>query len=461
MAKYFLIFLVVFTSPILAQSTVSDDDALYIKDIHNATLTSNQAFDWLYHLSENIGGRLAGSVAAESAVEYTKSIMDTLGFTKVWKQPCEVVRWNRGEKEQVTVHIGKTFHELNALALGNSIGTSENGIYADVVEVKSLEEVDKLGREGVEGKIVFYNRPMDPTKIRTFNAYGGAVDQRVYGASKAAEYGGLASIVRSMTLAQDDVPHTGTLVYKEDQPKVPGLAISTNDANFLSAQLKEQPVKMYIKTSCTPGDTAQSYNVIGEIKGSEHPEKIILVGGHLDSWDVGGGAHDDGSGCVHALQVIQTLNEIGYRPRHTIRCVMFMNEENGLAGGRTYAEVANEKNEFHLAAIESDSGGFVPRSFSFDGHAENFNDFYAAVSKWTPLFESYGILFETGGSGADIGPLKNQKGLLAGLRTDSQKYFDYHHTDKDRIEAVNKRELQLGAAAMTSLVYLIDKYGLE
>lgn len=438
-----------------------DEDALFIKDIHNYTLTEAQCYDWLTHLTTECKGRLAGSENAEKAVAYTKEIMDTLGFTKTWLQPCEVKKWHRGKPEQVHIKYDGKKVKLNALALGNSIGTPQEGILAEVVEVKSLDEVEKLGRAGIEGKIVFYNRPMDPTQLRTFNAYGGAVDQRVWGASKAAEYGGLASIVRSMTLRQDDFPHTGTLVYKEENPKVPGLAISTNDANMLSDLLKKQKVTMSIWTNCAPGEEATSYNVIGEIKGTEFPDEIIVIGGHLDAWDVGGGAHDDGAGCAHSLQVIHSLNGIGYRPKRTIRCVMFMNEENGLAGGREYARVSNENNEYHLAALESDAGGFVPRGFSFDGDPEVLKPFYAKVSTWLPLLESYGLYFTTGGSGADISPLKSQKGLLIGLRPDSQRYFDYHHTTIDQIEAVNKRELELGAASMASLIYLIDKYGLK
>ena len=459
--QYFwsVILILTVSLPVCGQN--EDEDALFIKDIHDFTLTEAQCYDWLEHLSTECEGRLAGSENAEKAVVYTKSLMDTLGFTSTWLQPCKVKKWHRGKAEQVSITYGDTQKQLNALALGNSIGTPKEGLTAEVVEVRSLDEVEELGRAGIEGKIVFYNRPMDPTQLRTFNAYGGAVDQRVWGASKAAEYGGIASIVRSMTLRQDDVPHTGTLVYKEEFDKVPGLAISTNDANMLSDLLKKEKVTMRIWTECAPGEEATSYNVIGEIKGSEHPDKIILVGGHLDAWDVGGGAHDDGAGCVHSLQVIQTLNGIGYRPRHTIRCVMFMNEENGLAGGLEYAKVSNEKGEYHLAALESDAGGFVPRGFSFDGDAEVLKPFYAKVSEWLPLLESYGLYFTTGGSGADISPLKSQKGLLIGLRPDSQRYFDYHHTTIDRIDVVNKRELELGAAAMASLIYLIDKYGLE
>jgi len=379
----------------------------------------------------------------------------------VWLEPCMVPHWVRGEKEKVRIVNSKTLGsiDLRALALGNSIGTTQGGLVAEVIEVKSLDEVDKLGRAGIAGKIVFYNRPMDPTQLRTFNAYGGAVDQRVNGPARASRYGAVATLVRSMTTKLDNVPHTGVTVFNDD-PVTPALAISTNDAELLSGLLAKEKVKIFIEASCKKLKDKLSYSVVGEIQGSEHPEEIILVGGHLDSWDVGSGAHDDGAGCVHAMDVLQILKRIGYKPKRTIRCVLFMNEENGLAGGLSYAEASNKKGEFHLAAIESDAGGFTPRGFSADGDASIFKEKFKNVIEWFPLLEAYDLTFSKGGSGADISPLKSQKGLLFGFRPDSQRYFDYHHTAADNMDAVNKRELELGAASITSLVYLIDKYGL-
>jgi len=460
MVRYlFVTFWLLMSTCILAQH--NDDDALFIKTIHDHSLTSGKAYDWLYHLSETIGGRLAGTAAAAEAVSYTQSVMEGMDADQVYLQPCTVKEWHRNGSATVDIVNDNGKISLTALALGNSVGTSPTGVTADVVEVKSLDEVHELGRAGIEGKIVFYNRPMDPTQLRTFNAYGGAVDQRVWGASTAAQYGGVAAVVRSMTLSIDDIPHTGTLAYKQDYDKVPGIAISTMDADMLSDKLSHGSVELYLHTACAPGAEKQSYNVIGEIKGSTYPDEVILVGGHLDSWDVGGGAHDDGAGCVHSLQVLQTLTDLKYQPQRTIRCVMFMNEENGLAGAKAYAKASDAAGEYHLAAIESDAGGFVPRGFSFDADTSVLKKHYKHVSSWLPLLESYGLQFTTGGSGADINPLKSQKGILVGLRPDSQRYFDYHHTSIDRITAVHKRELELGAAAMTSLVYLFDKYGLS
>ena len=464
MKKVFLLIpLLLFFSPIknnAQKPAKGDEDAFFIKKIYDTALTQGQCYNWLTHLTQ-IGGRLAGSPEAAAAVEYTRQMLDTMNLDSVWLQPCMVPHWVRGEKEQVRIISSKMGTvELKALALGNSVGTGTDGVAAEVIEVKSRDEVEKLGEEKIKGKIVFYNRPMDPTHVRTFRAYGGAVDQRTQGASTAAKYGAVAVLVRSMTTRLDDIPHTGTLVYTEGVEKIPAVAISTNDSEMLSRLLKKGKVEVFVRTMCETFPNKLSYSVIGEIKGSEFPDEIILVGGHLDSWDVGSGAHDDGAGCVHSMDVLQILKRMNYHPKRTLRCVLFQNEENGLAGGRTYAKISNEKGEYHLAAIESDAGGFTPRGFSSTAHADVFKEKYKKLTEWLPLLEPYGLQFWTGGSGADISPLKSQKGLLIGFRPDSQRYFDFHHTAIDTIDAVNKRELELGAASITALVYLIDKYGL-
>ena len=457
--------IVVFTQPNLlrAQTPEKDADAVFIRKIYNQALTDGRCYPWLEHLSLRIGHRISGSMGAEKAVQWTRTMLDTLGLDTVWLQPCMVPRWVRGDAEQVRVSGSKksgTFN-LHALALGGSVGTPAGGISAEVLEVKSWEELDKLNERGIRGKIVFYNRPMDPTKIRTFEAYGGAVDQRVHGASRAAKYGAVAVLVRSMGLRLDDFPHTGTLHYDSTYTLIPAAAISTNAAEKLSQVLKEEgKATVFVKMNCKTLPDVQSHNVIGEIRGAEKPGEVILVGGHLDSWDVGHGAHDDGAGCVQSMDVLRIMRQLGYRPRHTVRCVLFMNEENGLRGGKKYAEEAARKGEFPLAAIESDAGGFTPRGFSFDGDEAVFGKFFEKVSAYEPLFEPYGLKLTRGGSGADIGPLKGLKGLLSGYSPDSQRYFDIHRTADDTFDKVNKRELELGAASMAALVYLLDKYGL-
>jgi len=372
-----------------------------------------------------------------------------------------VPKWTRGIPEYAYVETAPGITSLqNICALGGSVATPAGGLKAEVIEVSGIEDLKDYGRERIEGKIVFYNRPMQANLINTFNAYGGCVDQRYAGAMEAAKYGAVGIVVRSMTLRQDDFPHTGSMSYGDlpNSQRIPACAISTNGARYLSNALKLKPdLKFYFKQNCRVFADVQSYNVIGEITGSEFPDKYMVVGGHLDSWDLGDGSHDDGAGCVQSMEVLRLFKKINYRPRHSIRVVLFMNEENGLRGGNKYAEEAKRKQEEHLFALESDAGGFTPRGFSFDTNDANFSQ----IKSWEALFKPYLIsYFEKGGSGADIGPLKNNKIVLAGLRPDSQRYFDYHHAASDTFDAVNRRELELGGAAMASLVYLFDKYGI-
>ncbi|GAA0891563.1 M28 family peptidase [Fulvivirga kasyanovii] len=432
-----------------------------LKSIFNETLTNGRSYEMLDYLSNEIGGRLSGSPEAAAAVEWSRQEMMSLGFDTVFLQEVMVPHWVRGEKEVVKVinsdRLG-TF-DLTACALGNSVGTGDLGVVAKIIEVDGIESLRKLGRKNVEGKIVFFNRKMDPTHISTFAAYGGAVDQRVFGASEAADLGALAVVVRSMASNNDDIPHTGTLIYKEGVKKIPALAISTNSANLLSKSLKAEPdLELYIESHCQMLPDVLSYNVIGEIRGSSKQGEYIIVGGHLDSWDLGDGAHDDGAGCVQSIEALRVLQSIGYKPKHSIRAVMFMNEENGLRGGLKYAELAKKNQEKHLAAIESDRGGFTPKGFTLVGSEAA----KAQLLNWRPLFETYGIYdFGKPGGGADIGPLEEQGTVLIGFLPDSQRYFNLHHTTADTFDTIDKRELELGAASMAALVYLIDKYGID
>jgi carboxypeptidase Q len=445
-----------------AQGPPVDHDAAYIRHLYDIALTQGSAYDWLSELTVVGHARLAGSPAAAAAVDYTRRMLDTLGVDSVWLQPCMAPRWVRGEPEQAHILFpDKSKVELRALALGNSVGTGEAGITAPVIEVMGLDEIEALSEEEVKGKIVFFNRPMDPRHINTFHAYGGAVDQRVYGASRAVKKGAVAVLVRSMTTLLDDQPHTGTLAYEDLTRRIPAMAISTLDAEMLSAYLKEgKELSIFMHSTCRTLPDVETYNVVAEWRGSEFPEQIILVGGHLDSWDVSGGAHDDGAGCVQSMDVLHILKRAGYQPKRTIRCVLFMNEENGLAGGKAYWKESYAREEYHMAAIEADRGGFTPRGFTAEAHESALKNHFRRVNEWLPLLEPYGLGLRLGGSGADISGLKDQKGLLLGLDVDTQRYFDYHHTRVDNIDAVNKRELELGAAAMAALVYLLDTHGL-
>jgi carboxypeptidase Q len=437
----------------------SQSDEEVFKTIYSTSLTNGKSYEWLDYLSNKIGGRLSGSKNAELAVQYTKTQLELLGLDKVWLQPVMVPKWERGDKEMAYFEVLGITTQVNICALGGSIATVKDGISAKVIEVNNFEQLAVLGTDKIKGKIIFYNRPMQADLISTFNAYGGCVDQRYAGAMEAGKYGAKGVIVRSMNLRQDDYPHTGSMSYGDlpAEQRIPSAAISTNDADVLSKALKQnENLQFYFKQSCKQFEDVLSHNVIGEITGSEFPDEYILVGGHLDSWDLGDGAHDDGAGVVQSMDVLRLLKESGIKPKRSIRVVLFMNEENGLRGGNKYAEVAKANNEKHVFALESDSGGFTPRGFSFDCSDLMF----AKIESWKPLFRPYLIhYFEKGGSGADIGPLKDDAIVLAGLRPDSQRYFDHHHAANDTFEHVNKRELELGAATMTALVFLMDKNG--
>ncbi len=453
-----LFFFLFISAVSISQNAVQD--SIMLKKIYTASLTEGKSYDWLDYLSNEIGGRLSGSIEAEIAVKYTEAQLNELGLDKVWLQPVMVPKWTRGFKEYAYIETSngeKTVTEI--CALGGSVATPSLGIKAEIVEVKSLDELASLGKEKLAGKIVFFNRPMQADLIQTFEAYGGCVDQRYAGAAEAAKYGALGVIVRSMNLRLDDYPHTGAMGYGDTpvSQRIPAAAISTNGAEYLSSLLKLQPnLLFYFKQNCKTFDDVQSYNVIGEITGSTNPNEYMVVGGHLDSWDLADGSHDDGAGCVQSMEVLRLFKKIGYKPNHTIRAVLFMNEENGLRGGTKYAEEVKRKGEKHLFALESDAGGFTPRGFSFQTDATNFKK----AQSWQSLFKPYLIhYFEKGHGGSDIGPLEGNIDVIAGLRPDSQRYFDYHHAANDTFENVNKRELELGAATMASLVYLFDTYG--
>ena len=454
-----IIFFLFLSVALHAQPNPSDKEQL--KTFFDTSLLNGQAYEWLDFLTNRIGSRLSGSLGAERAVAWTKAALDALGLDRVYLQPVKVPKWVRGAKEFALIETapGVTFN-VPITALGGSVATPSVGLKAFVVEVQGIEELKALGREQIEGKIVFFNRPMQADLISTFQAYSGCVDQRYSGAKEASAYGAVGVIVRSMNLRLDDLPHTGAMSYGDQDvsKRIPAAAISTNAAEKLSKLLKLEPnLKFLFRQQCKTYPDVWSHNVIGEITGSEFPNEIIVVGGHLDSWDLGDGAHDDGAGVVQSMEVLRLFKATGYKPKRTIRVVLFMNEENGLRGGNAYADNALLTGERHIFALESDAGGFTPRGFSFNCSDEEF----AQIESWKPLFKPYLIhYFEQGGSGADIRPLKNKYNVLAGLRPDSQRYFDHHHAENDTFDAVNKRELELGAATMTSLIYLYDTYGL-
>ena len=453
---------IIFLIQSIQLSIAQEDKHVYnISKIYDVALTNGNSYEWLDYLSNQIGGRLSGSLNADRAVKWGFKELNNLDLDKVFLEDVMVPKWVRGTFEYASIITGPGMSiNVPICSLGGSIATPASGLRAQVIEVKSFEELEVLGMKNIKGKFVFFNRPMPAGIIDTFEAYSVTRDQRSNGAERAAKYGAVGVIIRSMNLKLDDYPHTGNMSYGKlpNKMRIPAAAISTNGAELLSSMLSlNKNLYFYLKQDCKNLPDVKSYNVIGEIKGSDFPNEIIVVGGHLDSWDLGDGAHDDGAGIVQSMEVLNIFNKISYKPKRTIRVVLYMNEENGLRGGITYAKNAKNKKENHVFALESDAGGFSPRGFSFEASDNQFKK----IKSWETYFHPYLTdRFTLGGSGADIGPLRNGKIVLAGLRPDSQRYFEYHHTANDTFEAINKRELELGAAAMTTMIYLVDQHGL-
>lgn len=457
-------------SPLFAQSgngtapaSVPSPAEETLRRIFTEALAGGRAHDNLRALVTQFPGRLSGSKNLEGAVTWAEQALNHVGLDLVYKQDVKVPHWERGPRETVMMVHSSAAEPLAAVALGGSVPTPSGGLVAEVVEVKSLDDVVTLGHSQIAGKIVFFNRPMPPGEIRPGTAYNGAVDQRSRGPGIAGKYGAAGVLVRSMTQGLDDVPHTGNTTYPPDTPKIPAAAVSTLAADKLSAALASAAksggtVRVAMKINSRWLEDAPSHNVIGELRGSEFPDEVILVGGHLDSWDIAPGAHDNGSGVVQAIEVLRLFRTLGLKPRHTLRCVLFTNEENGLRGSTAYAGAVKEKREKHLLAIETDSGGFQPRGFNL---GSTQGDAHQRAARWRPLFEPYGLYaFVKGPGGADVGPLLVQGVPVAGLTPDSQRYFDYHHTTLDSLDKVSPRELHLGAAALASLIWLVDTEGL-
>ncbi len=446
-----IFFFVLISSSLFAQNT----DSIFIQSIYNEALSKGRSFEDLRSLCKDVGARLSGSSEAAMSVQWGKKRLGLNGFDNVYLQEIKVPHWERGTKESGWINSNQGLRKMNILALGGSIGT--NGLLeAEIVEFKSLIELQKASRSIVEGKIVFINQPMEETYVNTFKAYGGCYSIRGEGAIEASKLGAVGVIIRSVALPIDNHPYTGYMHYLDSVPKIPSAAISTLDSEVLSKLLKQEKVKFSMELDCRVFPDETSYNVIAEIKGNEKPNEIITVGGHLDSWDVGEGAHDDGAGIVHTMEALRILKELNYKPKHTLRVVFFMNEENGNRGGIDYAKWSKEKGENHIAAIESDRGGFTPRGFDCDGSIEQIA-FLKMIGK---NLNGYDLLhFEKGFAGVDIGPLKKsfEKIMLLGFVPDSQRYFDFHHAESDVFESVNKRELELGCAAISSMLYLLDR----
>jgi len=438
-----------------------NEDSVFIRQIADDVLSKGKAYDNLRILCKTVGARLSGSAGMYKAEAWGEQTLKAMGADKVYTQECMVPHWVRGGKDEALLTYkneqGKqTKMSLDILALGNSLGAGKKGINAPLILINNYEELEKQ-KDNIKGKIVFYNYPFNPTYINTFKAYSESGAYRRSGPSRAAKYGAVGVVIRSMSESTDNNPHTGATSYDSAYPKIPCAAMGLKDADLLSALLKKGvQAELFLKTNAYFLPDTIGHNIVGELTGTVFPDEIITVGGHLDSWDPAEGAHDDGAGIVHSIEVLRVLKALGYKPKRTIRVVLFANEENGLRGGMKYAALAKEKSEKHIFALESDDGGFTPRGFGFTCDNEKFQK----AKQWLPLFAPYHVFeFDEGGGGADIGPLARMGVPIAGFVPDAQRYFDYHHARNDVFENVNKRELELGALNIAALIYLVDKYG--
>lgn len=453
---------VLISGPAVSQKIDHQKDSTFIRSIFDEVLMNGEAYENLRSLCKDVGPRLTGSASAEMAIHWGVQRLQSYDFDTVYKQKIQVPHWERGTTEQGWFKPPDgTLNKVNLLALGGSIGT-EGVLEGEIVMFKDREALLKADRSEVEGKIVFIAQPMNQKMINTFRAYGGCYPIRGHGAADAGKKGAIGVIIRSLSLSEHEHAHTGTMRYEEGVPKIPAAAISTNDATKLESMIENstEPFRFVMEMDCQKYPDMTSYNVIAELKGSENPDHIITVGGHLDSWDVGEGAHDDGAGIVHSMEALRILKELNYQPKNTIRVVFFMNEENGNRGGKSYATYAKESKQQHIAAIESDRGGFAPRGFDVDGSAAHLSLLRSFQSLLKPYYLHH---FEKGYGGVDIGPLKDQFEDIAlfGFVPDSQRYFDFHHNHNDVFENVNKRELHMGAGSIASLIYLLDKYFMQ
>ena len=453
------LFVVIILFPFLAFT--QSQDSLFIKKIADDILINGKAYENLHYLTKQIGGRLAGSPQMPKAEKWGAATMEQSGADTVYMQECMVPHWVRGgvdKAEIVSVDNKKHTRSLDILALGNSLGSGKAGVTAEVIAVSSFDELEKR-KDELKGKIVFYNYPFNPTYIVPGQAYGESGIYRYIGASRAAKYGAAGVVIRSLTEATDNNPHTGAMSYNDSFPKIPAAALGLKDADELWQLCKEhKSVKLSFYTFGHFLPDTIGHNIIGELKGTGTPNEFITVGGHLDSWDVNEGAHDDGTGVVQTMEVLRVLKTLGYKSKKTIRFVLFANEENASRGGQKYAEQAKAKNENHVFALESDEGGFTPRGFSFNISDNRLQK----IKAWGSLFVPYGgSKLVKGFGGTDIDPLNTiLQTPVSGFNPDNQRYFDLHHSRGDVFEAVNKRELLLGAINMAALIYMVDKYGL-
>lgn len=437
-----------------ATAQYSSKDSIWVKKMTQQALKSDHAYNDLRVLCKDIGHRLSGSPQSFKAITWAQQALKNAGADTVWLQPVRVPVWERG-KEYLKLYLDGKMTEVEVLSLGNLHGTDGKELKAEVVMLHSLEELQNAAESLIKNKIVFMNVPFPVEEANTFDGYSKVARIRTRTASLVCAKGGKGVIIRSISTTKDEVPHTGAAHYSDEHCKVPGMAIGNNTADRLAKAIAKGKTEAIMMSNARMKEEVLSYNIIGELKGSTSPDKYLLVGGHIDSWDIGEGAHDDGAGCVQSIQVMRNFKSMNYQPKNTLRVVLFMNEENGNRGGIAYADSATKRKEQHVFALESDAGGFTPRGIGMIAD----ESYRAQAKSWLPILKPLGLYeFDVEGCGVDVSPLKNT-GVKAGeLLPDNQRYFDIHHCRHDVFEAVNERELNLGTAGMSAFLYLVDQY---
>ncbi|WP_312091060.1 M28 family peptidase [Chryseobacterium sp.] len=424
------------------------------KKISDEIFLHGTAYSNLGELTKGIGARFSATPGYAAATEWAEIKLKEAGAENVWKQEVKVPVWVRGKESLHIKTSSGDWKNIRMLSFGNSEGTKGKDLIADILLVNDIQELVNLTTAQVKDKIIFVNYVIDPTIINTTNSYLIAAKSKLLSASVIGKKGAKALIIRSLTTASDDVPHAKMIYYEpDDKVRIPAMTIGVKSADELEKLLKTQTVKAKINMAAESRGEAINYNVIGEIPGKKD-NKIILVGAQLDSWDFAEGAHDDGAGVAQCIEVLRTYKALGYTNNHTLRVVLYANSENGGRGRDTYENQSRKKDEKHIFALGTDAGGYSPRGFSLDMSPQRRK----LIFEWKNYFLPYGVYdFEQTDAIQDIAPLKKLSIPLAELIVDTQRYFDYHHSEKDTFDKVSKRELLLGAVVMTQMVFMIDK----
>ena len=424
------------------------------KKISDEIMANGRAYDNLGELTKGIGPRFSATPGYARAVEWAEKKFKEIGINMIWRQEAKAPVWIRGKESlQIKAENGD-WKNIRMLSFGNSEGTGGKDLTGEIVLINSTSELNAMSIGQLKDKIVFVNVPMDPKIINTSDSYLQTAKSKLISASVIAKTGAKALIIRSLTTAHDDTPHAKMIYYEpDDKVKIPALSIGVKSADELEKTLKKQKVTAKINMTAESKGSTTNPNIIAEIQGKKD-SKVIVLGAQLDSWDVGEGAIDDGTGVAQCIEVLRTLKALGYENNHTIRVVLYANSENGGQGREMYAAYVKKREEKHIFALGTDAGGYSPRGFSLDMSPQRRR----LVSPWKEYFLPYGVYdFDQTDAIQDISPLKKLDIPLAELVVDTQRYFDYHHSEQDTFDKVNKRELLLGAVAITQMIFMVDK----